>query len=60
MCRHPKLTEIDQTTLVNYESIGQQGNVTGAFFWKKYTCDECGDLITILSAVTEKQKGEQK
>ncbi len=59
-CGHPKLTEIDQTILVDYESIGQQGSVTGAFFWKKYTCDECGSLITILTAVVEKLKGEPK
>lgn len=60
MCRHPKLTEIDQMTLIEYESIGQQGSVTEAFFWKKYVCDECGSLITILSAVAEKPKGEPK
>jgi len=59
-CRHPKLTEIDQMTLVEYESIGQQGSVTGAFQWKKYTCGECGSLITILHAVVEKSEGEPK
>lgn len=60
ICGHPKLIEIDQTTLMNYESLGQQGNVIGAFNWKKYTCAECGKLITILSAVVEKSEGGPK
>lgn len=60
MCRHPKLTEIDNTTLIEFESRGQQGNVTGAFQWKKYTCDECDSLITVLHAVVEKSEGEPK
>lgn len=59
-CEHPKLIAIDNITLMNYESVGQQGSVTGAFFWKKYTCDECSSLITVLSAVAEKLEGEQK
>lgn len=59
-CRHPKLTEIDQVTLLEYNSIGQQGSVIGAFQWKKYTCDKCGSLITVLNAVVEKSEGEQK
>ena len=56
ICRHPKLTEIDQMTLIEYEAAGQQGSVTGAFNWKKYTCNECGGLITVLHAVVEKPK----
>lgn len=56
ICRHPILTEIDNMTLVDYESIGQQGSVTGAFQWKKYICDECGSLVTILNAVVEYPK----
>ena len=59
-CGHPKLTETDQMTLMEYEAAGQRGKVIGAFNWKKYTCDECGNLITILSAVTERLVGEQK
>ncbi|MCK5613786.1 hypothetical protein KAR91_68610 [Candidatus Pacearchaeota archaeon] len=55
-CRHPKLIEIDQITLVDYECIDPQGSVTGAFQWKKYTCNECGSLVTVLNAVVEKPK----
>jgi len=55
-CRHPKLTEIDMMTLIDFESIGQQGSVTGAFQWKKYTCNECGGLVTVLNAVVEYPK----
>jgi len=50
MCRHPKLVEIDQFVLMECESIGQQGNIIGAFNWKKY---ECSCLITVLQAVVE-------
>jgi len=47
-------------TLVDFESKDQPGSVMGAFQWKKYTCDECGSLITILNAVVEKPEGEQE
>lgn len=60
MCRHSKLTEIDNITLMKFESEGQLGSVIGAFNWKKYTCDDCNSLITILNAVVEKPEGEQK
>jgi len=55
-CRHPILTEIDNMTLVDFEAKGQQGSVTGAFQWKKYTCNECGGLVTVLHAVVEHPK----
>jgi len=53
ICGHPKLTEIDQLTALEVSMEGQQGNIVGMFTWKKYTCDSCGKLITILQAVVE-------
>lgn len=63
-CSHPKLTEADnftgQVVIVEGESL--KGNVIGMLTWKKYICDECGKLITILNAVVEniEREGEQK
>jgi len=59
VCRHPALTEIDNLTLIELESNDQPGSVTGAFHWKKYTCNECGSLITVLRAVVEHPKGRK-
>lgn len=55
-CRHPKLTESDNFTALNIEMDDQRGNVIGSFQWKRYICDECGNLITVLHAVVEKPK----
>lgn len=59
-CRHPKLTEIVSNIALMNSYVGvdikatdQPGKVTGMFMWKKYTCDECGRLITVLQAVVE-------
>ena len=60
MCRHPKLTEIDQMTGLEISMKGQKGSVEGMFSWKKYYCKKCKCLITILNAVVEKPEGEQK
>jgi len=54
-CRHPELIEFDNLTAVDINIKGQQGNVIGAFQWKKYTCKKCKCLITILQAVVEKE-----
>jgi len=59
-CRHPILTEIDNLTLVDLEAKDQPGSVMGAFQWKKYTCNECNCIVTVLNAVVEKSEGEQK
>jgi len=56
-CRHPTLTEIDQMTLVDFEAKDQQGSVIGAFQWKKYRCNECNCIVTVLNAVVEKPEG---
>ena len=60
ICRHPKLIEVDGHTLIEYNSEGQLGNVIGGFNWKKYICDECGNMVTVLSAVVEKYEKEKE
>jgi len=53
-CNHPKLIEVDSFTASVVAIAGQSGNVDGMFMWKKYRCDQCHKLITILQAVVEK------
>jgi len=53
MCSHSKLTEVDDITAMNIDIEGQKGNLTGMFHWKKYTCDVCKRLVTVLQAVVE-------
>ncbi len=60
MCRHSKLTETDNFTALNISMDDHRGNVTGSFQWKRYICNECDSLITVLHAVVEKPEGEQK
>lgn len=54
-CGHPVLTEVvpKSATALDIEMIGEPGNVTGMFMWKKYECEQCHKLITILQAVVE-------
>lgn len=54
-CRHPELIEFDNFTALDINIEVQQGNVIGAFQWKRYTCKKCNCLITILQAVVEKE-----
>lgn len=52
-CNHPKLIEIDKLTGITIDTDGQKGNTTEMFLWKKYTCEKCKKLITVLEAVVE-------
>lgn len=52
-CGHPRLTEVNDFIGIKVDVSGQKGNVTGMFTWKKYTCDSCKKLITVLQAVVE-------
>lgn len=55
-CAHPNLTEIDNLVAVEISIEGQEGGVTGAFQYKKYRCERCKALITILHAVVENEE----
>ena len=57
-CQHSKLTQADNFVGLEVNVDGQPGNVVGAFNWKKYICDECANIVTVLSAVVEKVEKE--
>lgn len=58
-CKHPKLTEVNNTTALEFDVggfEGRKGTLIGGFHWKQYSCDECDNLITVLNAVVEKRE----
>ena len=53
-CGHSNLSEIGNFTGIYVKVQDQPGNVIEAFHWRKYKCNKCSCIITILSAVVEK------
>lgn len=60
ICKHEKLTKLDDFGGVEvnverpvFNRTHSESRVTGMFIWKKYACDNCGKIITILNAVIE-------
>jgi len=57
MCEHNKLIAIDDYTGIqgNFENK-TNSQICGMFVYKKYKCEDCGRIITVLNAVVEEIK----
>ena len=53
-CPHNNLIAFDDFTGVNLNITHEKSNVVGMLTWKKYSCTECKNIITVLQAVIEK------
>ena len=53
ICQHNRLIALDNFTGIEVNIENSLSKVCGMFTYKKYKCEECERIITVLNAVVE-------
>ena len=53
MCQHNRLIALNDYAAIEANVEDSLSKVSGMFSYKKYSCENCGKIITILNAVVE-------